>query len=494
MSSASTERGFFRSLGLRISAWYASGFLISFVLIGVFALWVVTDYDLRVDREEITQEFDQDAARCRQVGSGQFCAETKQEAPDVETTLIRLARPDGQTALFMPAFGQSESETRWLEPRLRSQRGEGWSRVPAPKGAGGWQVYSGMMPDGHWLQVGKRDYHAQGLRGRLRGVLLPLASFVVFLALAGAAIFTARALRPVRRLINITRAVVEGGDMTARVPVRTHGGHELDELNELFNRMLARNENLIRGMREALDNVAHDLRTPLTRLRLSAEGALRAPEKGAAIQREALRDAIEESERALAMLRALMDISEAEHGAMRLSLEPLEVAAVVTSAMELYDHVAQENGVRLRMKAEPGLMVTADKIRLQQVISNLLDNAIKYSRPGGEVSVEVSRKEEKERAGIEFAVRDAGIGISAADLPKIWDRLYRADQSRSQRGSGLGLSLVKAIVQAHGGSTEVESTLGQGSVFRFTLASPAAGAAAPAARSAPAAGAPADRR
>ncbi len=458
---------FGRSLGWRISAWYAVGFMASFLVIGLFASWVIGNSDLRADREEVQEEFEQDAARCRQVGSEAFRVETEHEQPDTETTLIRLADAGGSTLLLVPPFGESSHEVNQVETQLRSIVTSGWQRVSGG-GRETWQVYSDAMPDGRWLQVAKSDRRSHETHARLRAVLLPVAVVVVLVSLLGAAALTSRALRPVRRLIDATRQVVQRGDMTARVPARAEDGNELDELNGLFNQMLARNESLIRGMREALDNVAHDLRTPLTRLRSSAEAALRDRAATMGSRGEALADAIEESERLLSMLRVLMDITEAEHGTMRLQLAPVPLAELVAAVVELYEYVAEEREVRVSMDVPRDVCVVGDLMRLRQVIGNLLDNALKYSRPSGEVAVEAGWEDETHRE-VWLRVRDQGIGIAANDLPRIWDRLYRGDQSRSQRGSGLGLSLVKAIVQAHGGRVEVASTLSIGSAFTILL-------------------------
>ena len=453
------------SLGLRISLWYVLGVIGSFLLTGLFARWLMIDADRRADRQEIRQEFDQDAARCRQVGSEQFRVENEHEAPDAETTLIRLCAPDGHTMLLSAPLGEGKREVRWIEAQLQKALGSGWQRIRTRDGENLWQVYAEAMPDGCWLQVAKSDHRSQQIQERLGHALLPVAGLVVVLALAGATGLTARALRPVRRLVDATRTVIESGDMTARVPIRASSGHELDELNGLFNRMLARNEGLIRGMREALDNVAHDLRTPLARLRSSADASLRDKSATADSRREALADAIEESERVLATLGTLMDISEAEHGAMVLHRETLELASLVEAVAGVYECVAEERDVGLQVQVPPNLQVTADPVRLQQVISNLLDNAIKYSAVGGLVSVSAGCKEAPEGTWTCLTIQDNGVGISAQDLPRIWDRLYRGDHSRTTRGSGLGLSLVKAIVEAHGGRAEVESKPNAGSAF-----------------------------
>ena len=459
-----------RSLGWRISAGYALGFIGGFVLVGIVAIRVIKESDLRGDREEITQEFTQKAKRCREMGTAAFHDLLTRERMEVETTLIRLSDAAGNTLFLIPEFTQSPEQTQRMAARLQATRRAGWQRLADVNTDGALcQVYAEPMPDGGWLQASKSDQHWRQSRERLHGAVLPVVGWVVLVALGGAVLLTLRTLRPVRQLLDTTRRVIGSGDLTARVPVRAARGNELDDLSVLFNEMLARNEDVIRGMREALDNVAHDLRTPLTRLRNSAERALRDPHADAPTREEALGDAIEEAESTLRTLRVLTDISEAEHGAMRLHLETVDVGELLAGAADLYEYTAEERGARLRVGVPAQLRVRADKVRLQQVVANLLDNAIKYGRPGGEIVLMGGRNEESGRP-IWFSVADQGIGIETHDLPRIWERLYRADRSRSQRGSGLGLSLVKAIVRAHGGRVEVASAPEVGSVFTVILA------------------------
>jgi len=179
--------------------------------------------------------------------------------------------------------------------------------------------------------------------------------------------------------------------------------------------------------------------------------------------REVLADCLEESERILTMLKTLMDISEAETGAMLLQLEPVNLAELIARVEELYRYVAEEKQIALSITCPPGLAATIDRPRIQQVLANLLDNAIKYTPSGGKVQVEAYR----EPPYAVVAVKDSGVGIPPAEIPRIWDRLYRGDKSRTASGLGLGLSLVKAVIEAHGGRVEVASQPGAGS--RFTL-------------------------
>jgi signal transduction histidine kinase len=273
---------------------------------------------------------------------------------------------------------------------------------------------------------------------------------------------------PLRQLAGVVQTILQTGRFEARVPVE--GSRDpLDQLGALFNAMLDRIVSLIAGMRGSLDNVAHDLRTPMTRLRSLAERALETGGDDPARYREALADCLEESERVSEMLNTLMDISEAETGVMRLAVEPVDAAGILRDVADLYGDVAEDKGVRLAVEPPEGLAVAADRNRLRQVLANLVDNAVKYTPSGGMVTLRARGMESE----VAIEVEDDGPGIAAEDLPRIWDRLYRGDRSRSERGLGLGLSLVRAVVQAHKGRAEVASSPGHGA--RFTVTLPAAG-------------------
>jgi signal transduction histidine kinase len=204
----------------------------------------------------------------------------------------------------------------------------------------------------------------------------------------------------------------------------------------------------------------------MMRMRSIAESALQSPDDPV-ILREALGDCLEESERVVTMLNTLMDISEAETGTMRLQVEQTNMADLVRHTIELYEDLAEEKGVALRAEQLDDAVVEVDPNRWRQVLANLVDNAVKYTPSGGRVDVVVRRN----GSGAIVEVRDTGIGIAPEELPRIWERLYRGDESRSERGLGLGLSLVKAIVQAHGGQASIESTPGQGTRVELTVPS-----------------------
>ena len=313
------------------------------------------------------------------------------------------------------------------------------------------------------LQVGKSTHEREELLERFRGTFISVMGPILLLSVAGGALLSVRALRPLRGLIHTLHAIIATGALATRASV-PGTEDEVAELSRLFNTMLGRISLLISGMQSTLDNVAHDLRTPMTRLRGMAEVVLHTETSETAL-REALANCIEESDRILTMLNTLMDISEAEHGAMRLEKEPVSAGELITQAIELYHDVADDKAIQLATSIPPELTFSADRNRMLQVLTNLLDNAIKYTASGGQVTLTATRDDQH----IVLIVTDTGVGIPPDDLPHIWDRLYRGDTSRSQRGLGLGLSLVKAIVQAHRGEVAVSSQLGRGARFSLTL-------------------------
>lgn len=478
-----------RGLGLRLSLWYAAVFVASTLLLVWLTYALLSNSLKQRDHDVIIATLREYASRLQLGGLPELAraVETEERAGRHERLFVRVLGP-GQDALFLkmpPEWGDFDTEAL---DRSGVPRPQDLQRAPARDREASLEVASAQWPDGTILQVGKstetRDEVLRGFRNIVGGA--SLAAIVV--GLFGGLVLTRSTLRPIGQLIAVVRGIIRTGRTDARVPEATTGD-AVAELSSLFNVMLDRITGLVTGMRDSLDNVAHDLRTPLTRFRGLAERALESGDPQA--QREALADCLEESDRILATLNTLMDISEAETGTLRLRLEPVSLRALAGDAIELYGDVAEEKQIALRVEGDD-VTVTADRDRLRQVFANLVDNAIKYSDRGGAVTIAIGRRppppqpRSPERAAGQTAghtaadrtdqddaavvtVRDTGIGIAPEELPRIWERLYRSDRSRAERGLGLGLSLVRAFVRAHGGSISAESRPGEGATFILTL-------------------------
>ncbi|HLC26492.1 MAG TPA: HAMP domain-containing sensor histidine kinase [bacterium] len=454
-----------KTIGVRLTAWYMGLFIVSSIATFGVTYFLLASFLQQRDQESILSTLQQLASEYRASGLEGLKEEVSLEGriQNGKPFFIRVADSRNKT-LFVKIPNQwSDFEISKLDdPPVNHTRQ--WIRIPSKNDKAVLEIATMMQPGGAILQVGRSTEERDGLLERFRWFRVTVMIVVVFIGMIVGMFLAKRTLRPIHHLIEAVRAT-EAGAMDSRVPTR-QTGDELDELSMLFNNMLGKIAMLVQGMRDALDNVAHDLRTPVARMRGIAEVALRS-EPHPEIYREALADCLEESEGLLTMLNTLMDISEAETGAMKLNLETVNLYALLEDAVDLYRHVAEEKEITLSLTVSKELEVTADRNRMRQVLANLLDNAIKFTPPEGKISLIAYAEQEQ----VVIVVEDTGIGIPSMELPKIWDRLYRGNQGRSQRGLGLGLSLVKAVVQAHGGSVDVSNNSGIGS--RFTLLLPA---------------------
>ena len=433
MSSARIDR-VVRSTSFRLTAWYVGVFILSLAAVAAVAQYFIARAVEANENSIVTTRLEQ--------------YRSEFEARGVPGLSHAVAVQSSSEIVVLTKGGKPIYE----------------SRPDAENDAttGNWRVAMVSLGGNRTLRVGRSRVHERQLLEHVRnGSLMALAA-ALLLGIAGGAWLTRRALRPVQQLTGVTENILRSGKFDARVPTRGTGD-DLDELAMLFNSMLARNEALLSGMRQALDNVAHDLRTPLTRLLAGAELALNGPDDPAAL-RDALADSVEETERVLSMLQILVDISAAETGAMRLERQAVDLDTVVREVLDTYELVAEERSVRIVSSLEPARLV-GDGTRLRQLVANLIDNAIKYSPVGGLVELRTRDL----GPVVSLDVRDTGDGIDERDLPHIFERLFRGDRSRSRPGLGLGLSFVKAICEAHGGSVEVDTTPGEGTTFSLRL-------------------------
>lgn len=331
------------------------------------------------------------------------------------------------------------------------------------------------------MQIGTRLKPINDAQDTFLWVMLMLLPVTVVLSAVGGSVMAKRTLKPVTDMTHAAQTI-SASNLSQRLPTRGHPD-ELDELAETFNAMIARLQQSFDKMNEFAANVSHELRTPLQAMQGETELALiaRAP---LAECRRVLESNLEEIDRLNRMIRNLLVLAQADAGEMRPRLEAMDLNELVRDLVEQMRVVAQARGVELRAHTAAPVPLRADSLRLRQMVLNLIDNAVKYTPAGGHIEVKVERVQVHGHgaagAQAQVQVRDTGIGISADDLPLIFDRFFRADKSRTrgvsgEDGCGLGLPIVKWVAEIHGGWVEVSSLPGQGSSFIVHL--PLAGAA-----------------
>ncbi len=314
-----------------------------------------------------------------------------------------------------------------------------------------------QLPGGFHLLVG-RDLEE---RERLYDVVLAAGrwsvAIVVVLGLAGGFFVTRRVLKRIDGMTEATRTIMQG-DLHERLPI-AGTGDELDRLAVNLNAMLERIEALMHGLKEVSDNIAHDLKTPLTRLRNRCEEALRAAGSETRY-REALESTIEESEALIRTFNALLMIARAESGQARDDMTAFDAAEIVRGIGDLYEPLADDKGLTLKVEAAAPTWMRGNRELISQALSNLVDNAIKYGASsdakakGHAADIVLKAMDRGDR--ILLSVADSGPGIAQADRGRVLERFVRLEQSRSEPGSGLGLSLAAAIARLHGGELILE--------------------------------------
>jgi len=322
-----------------------------------------------------------------------------------------------------------------------------------PKRSGVAVVRSIELANGMRLVVGRDVVERRGYSAIiLQSFLVGVVGIILFSVIAGG--ITAR--RVLRRIdaIRDTSTKIMSGNLSERVPI-TSRNDEFDGLATNLNAMLDRIEQLLQGLKEVTDNVAHDLKTPLTRLRSKAESALRDTASEAS-REEALETVIVESDRLIKTFNALLMIARVEAGAPSGALSETNISDIVADVAELYGPVAEDEGIEVVTAIAPDITLKANRELIGQAMVNLLENAIKYARPEdgspGRIEVELLQN-----AGmVRIAVADNGSGIPEADRKRVLERFVRLEMSRSEPGSGLGLALVNAVARLHGGSFSID--------------------------------------
>jgi signal transduction histidine kinase len=392
---------------------------------------------------------------------------------------LRSRRPGSSLYLVTTATGEGlAGNVGSLEPGVLDHPGwleTNYRRLEAPEGNDHRALAEVVqLPGGFRLLVGRDLEERERLFGIIANAGQWSLALVIVLGLAGGFFVSRRVLNRVEAMTETAQTIM-AGDLAGRLPI-AGTGDELDRLAEHLNAMLERIEALMRGLKEVSDNIAHDLKTPLTRLRNRCEQALRSA-AGVDDYRAALESTIAESDDLIRTFDALLMIARAESGQARDNMTEFDAAEIARDVGELYEPLADEKGIALTVDAPAAAPVRGNRELVSQALANLIDNAIKYAGPNGEVNgtpaeIVVMAGNDGER--IALSVADRGPGIAEADRGRVVERFVRLEQSRSAPGSGLGLSLAAAVARLHGGELKLEDNHPG---LRSTIALPRAGPA-----------------
>ncbi len=442
----------FRTTTFRLSLTYFALFSAAAIVAIVYLYWNTTVLLSRQLNQTIDAELKGLAEQYRAGGRDQ---------------LVRIVAQRSRTpgnSLYLVADGnekQLAGNLSAVSPQLWDSVGpvEFFYSRPAPGGMEQRLAFANVfrLPGGDRLIVGRDIEDRRELSRLIRSTMLWGLGVMALVGLGGGYWVSRRLLARIDDLSDTTRTIM-AGDLSRRLPV-SGSGDELDRLAESLNSMLGRIEQLMAGMREVSDNIAHDLKTPLNRLRNRVEEALREP-SDVVSYRDALERTIEEADGLIKTFNALLSIARLEAGTGGDDRDSLDLSALVSDAAELYEPVAEERGTALEVDLEGKIPVRGNRQLLGQAIANLIDNALKYglvpaSQANGHASEVIVRTCSHDGVA-EVAVCDRGPGVPESERERVLSRFVRLEASRSEPGSGLGLSLVAAVARLHGGSLRLE--------------------------------------
>ena len=320
----------------------------------------------------------------------------------------------------------------------------------------------GEVSPGVWALMGVDNRDALELLATFRAICIEVFVLSLIVCVLGAWIIARRAMRGVDVVVEAAELVTTGS-LHSRISAKGYG-REIERLADVLNRMLARINELIQETRVLNDNIAHEMRSPLTRIRGNAE-LLLTHEGGTEQSRDMTASIVEACDGMLSTINSMLDISEMESGAAKLSTDPVDLGKLAIETCDLFQPATEDRGITLTIESEPTVIARGDALRLRRALANLLDNAIKYTPSNGSITVQVTGEPDE----AVLRVTDTGVGIAEEELPRIFDRFFRGDRSRTQPGNGLGLGMVRAIVTAHGGEVRIASTVGVGTSCEIRL-------------------------
>ena len=452
------------TLSFRLTLWYTGIFTLSTLLALSIFYYRISSITMERTDAELLEEMKEFSTLRSEEGIDKVKTEMILEVESEDKEIFyRLLSIDGQVLAMTSTQPWDRLEVRENTLRLlRDQSGPVLGTLDIQNYKYKVRTIYGSISPTEVLQIGlsleDNEEYLQVFRDLLFLLMIPL---FIFAALIGW-FLSRQALLGVEE-VTLTAIDISKGSYDKRVQVKRRS-YEIDRLANTFNSMLDRIQVLLKSMREMIDNIAHDLRSPLTRIRGIAEMTL--------FRKNSIKDyenmaasTIEECDNLIEMINTMLDITEAEVGVGEFKIEKVNLSKLILDACELFRPIANEKRVNIITILPDKLHFQGDRSKLQRLVTNLLENSIKYTEPGGSVAISASLDNRQ----VNIMFEDTGIGISEKDLPKIFERFYRCDRSRSQTGIGLGLSLAKAIANAFGGDISVKSALNKGSAFLVTI-------------------------
>lgn len=461
------------SFFIHLSLSYFAVYAVSALLLYLINTRFISKSARAFDRDDIRSESLEYAEMLRNNASGDWLAKEVEieNLPPSTIFAIRILGPDGyvlssasQPKDFAFPGGWETRQALALRPSPK----EGWREIYLSAYKRHLQMESTRLPDGRMLQVAKstvREHAQEALLFRTSLAFFVLASLFT---LGNGLWMMAITTRPIRQVCADMSKIIESGTCDAGLATVSSRISELNTLGRFFELMVRKNATLITAMKDTLDNVAHDFRTPLTRIRSAAEFAISAREPPATREdmNRVFADIIEDCDTARLQLQNLLDIRAMESGFVKLDIQRFDLKRTVSEVADLYSVMAEDKNIELRAELPEGdVPLDGDPAQVSQVVSNLIDNAIKYTPREGHVLLTL----ETGQASVRLTVADSGIGIPEDEQALVWQRLYRSSNALSEKGLGLGLSSVRAIVGAHGGIITFTSTPNRGTTFVLTL-------------------------
>ncbi len=465
MSSQNPSR-FWNRLSFRLTLWYAGIFTVSsFIAFFLFYMLIISMVGERIDQDLLDQAAKfSSVLETQGIKALEDTAILKAQEAGVKKVFFRFLFPSGQvfSSSNMAYWEDIDIHKNSIENLLSGQKPIFETVTLKARQYEVRVLYALIGPD-IILQMGQSIENYAQITAAFGKLFLATMALLIALATGVGWFMSRRAVAGVEEITRTARSI-SGGTLEKRVPVKDKGD-EIDELAMTFNQMLDRIQTLVTEIKEMGDNIAHDLKSPLTRIRGTVEITLTAG-KSIADYKNMAESTIEECDNLLHMINTMLMISRTEAGVEKPLQEMVDLSSLARDVCELFETTIEDKGLSLNCNIPGKVYINGDTRMIQRLFANLMDNAIKYTPPRGVITVNISEDRE---GNVTASVEDNGIGISSREFPRIFERFYRGDASRSEVGSGLGLSLARTIARAHGGDITVMSQPGRGSIFTVTL-------------------------